>query len=1162
MLVLGLALTGVLWQQAKTAATESIQAELQREANDITSTIERNLDANALMLMGFEGLFGASERVTHSDFRRYFQVLNSTARMPGFAGVAYVELVNGQDMQRHQAQVRRDGLPGYRVSPDGQRDSYTPIVYIEPLNDSNRRAVGFDISTVPPAQAAIAMARDTGRLTMSSKLTLKQDEGNAQPGFVMFVPIYQRDAQPASLAERRAKLVGWVDAPFRMASLIEQVLPQGLREVGLSIYDTAELTSANLMFDADGPHTGAPAGAMQFTQALFFGGRQWPLAYQAKPGFGAAAVRQRPTFVAFTGTLVSLLLSGLVALLWRAQQRREQAVLGQAAELERQAREALRAQNEHALQESLSAMNEAQRIGQVGTYVTDIQRATWQSSAVLDEILGLVPGFEKSIASWITLVAPEHRQQAQDAYQRATQGEGKLDIDFPIVRPLDGQRRWINARGDFSHDAQGQSWVLRGTVRDITQRKSVELELQSYRDDLQELVRQRTAELQNSQALLNATLNATAGGLLVLNPQETIMLWNQRFVELWHLPAALVAQPDMVPCRAHMLTQVVDPQALLALMTRLREDPFSSHKSASGVIQMADGRVLRCSVQAQKVEQATVGWVWSFVDITEFKRAELAARQANQAKSEFLANMSHEIRTPMNGVIGMVDVLQQTPLLPEQKHMLDTVANSSQTLLHILNDILDYSKIEAGQLAVERLATPLQPVCESVVQLLQNTANARGVALSLTLAPGLPAAIYTDPTRLRQVLLNLMGNAIKFTQTGPGHVPSVALSLAPGELPNGQPGLLLKVADNGIGMSEAVVAKLFTPFTQADASTARQFGGTGLGLSISQRLVALMGGQITAQSRLGEGSEFTVALPLQEAPPEPVAPEHPERRACPRPPAASVAAAQANGRLILLAEDNETNRDVMREQLRLLGYAAEMAVDGVAALAQWRSGRFGLLLTDCHMPGMDGFALTAAIRAEEAPGLRRPIIAVTANAMRGEVQNCLACGMDDYLSKPLRLQELGPMLAKWLPLANDVPSGLAAQPPQRVAPVATAAQDSGVPQPQPLPIWNAAALGLLVGDNPGLHERLLTKFLTNATGQVKVIAEAAQADAMHQAALVAHTLKSSARAVGAFSLGEVCEQLETAGLAGDMATWQALAARLEDVYAPTREAILARDQRL
>ncbi len=568
-----------------------------------------------------------------------------------------------------------------------------------------------------------------------------------------------------------------------------------------------------------------------------------------------------------------------------------------------------------------------------------------------------------------------------------------------------------------------------------------------------------------------------------------------------------------------------------------------------------DGRVfwLAATVAALMHEDGTPReYVAVCTDITVRRAAQEAAHAASIAKSEFLANMSHEIRTPMNGVVGMVDVLKQTSLNKVQQRMVDTIQDSSLALLHILNDILDYSKVEAGKLAVERIPTPLVDVAQGVVQLMMLTAKAKSVELSVVASPDLAPSIYSDPLRLRQVLLNLVGNALKFTASDDLRRGRVVLHMQPSVLANGQPAVQLSVMDNGVGMDEEIMSKLFSPFTQADESTARRYGGTGLGLSICQRLVVLMGGTISAHSVLGQGSEFTVELPAYESPPgDSHVPDsylyESGMSGVYRPGIASpVAQVESSQSLILLAEDNQTNREVVLEQLGMLGYAAEVAHDGVAALELWRSGRFSLLLTDCHMPNMDGFELAKAIRMAEPKGTRMPIIAVTASAMQGEAQRCRACGMDDYLAKPLRLKALSNLLGKWL---------LPGEHADKEGPADVTGHRVPVTGSDTLEVWDADALSDMVGDNPAVQRNLLGKYVSNAAQQVAAIEAALSAGDTANMAELAHKLKSGSLTVGAQRLGVLCSELEKAGRMHDALACDTLVARV-------RAAFLAVDTRI
>lgn len=520
-------------------------------------------------------------------------------------------------------------------------------------------------------------------------------------------------------------------------------------------------------------------------------------------------------------------------------------------------------------------------------------------------------------------------------------------------------------------------------------------------------------------------------------------------------------------------------------------------------------------------------------------KARRAAEAANEAKSAFLATMSHEIRTPMNGVVGCIDLLQRSALSSYQRELTDTVSESALALLTLIDDLLDFSKIEAGQLKLESGPVSLVRLADSVCDALRTTSASRLVDLRVDVAPEVPDWILSDAGRLRQILNNLLGNAIKFS-VGTGRAGDVELrvQLCGPELPGH---LEISVIDNGIGMVPEALQRIFEPFVQAESAITRSYGGTGLGLSICKRLASMMGGWIVVDSTAGQGSTFTVTLPYEPAQAPPWTDSDrptPTLQTGPR-------FAMAGSPLVLLAEDNEINQKVIGHQLALLGLSVEVASDGLDALARWRTGRaqqrHALLLTDLHMPGIDGYTLAATIRTEEGDGARIPIVALSANALRGEIDRCRSAGMDDYLSKPVQTDDLDEMLRRWMPPRESQNAGL--------FDVDVCEELEMVDVELGPCAYDDQALAGLVGDDPAVLAEFRHRFVLTAFNTMDEMRRAASNGDVATLGNLAHRLKSSCRVIGAVSLAACCDRIEHAEPDCSAAQMHRLMAQMEDELA-------------
>ncbi len=550
--------------------------------------------------------------------------------------------------------------------------------------------------------------------------------------------------------------------------------------------------------------------------------------------------------------------------------------------------------------------------------------------------------------------------------------------------------------------------------RSRVQRLMAELERQNHELDR---LRNSVHRESNSRLLAEEALDETSDRLQLAVEAAGLALWD------WQLPSP---QIYLTARWGEMIGDIAmegywDTQTL---MDRVHpEDRAQAQRMAQALLKGHKHRAV-----AQYRVRCAEGWLWieahgmvaehdasgrtlrlmgTLADIGERKRQEAVgelaraqAEQASKAKSEFLANISHEVRTPLNALMGLTRLLMESPLNDEQKSWLELMDQSAHTLLNLLNDVLDLSRIEAGKLSLESLRFGLRDTLSEACAVYAEQARAKGLGWALQMDDRLPSSMQGDPSRLRQVLGNLLSNALKFTPRG-GRIQVVAdcSSSAAGERR-----LRVRVQDSGVGIAHKHQASIFEAFTQADASTARRYGGSGLGLAICARLVRLMDGSIELHSELGQGSTFTVYLPLGE----PAATEAAPLSA----PAELHGVAQAGqrfaGQCVLVAEDHTVNELIMKQLLQRLGCQVRVARDGLQAVAQWQAGGIDLVLMDVQMPGSNGLEATRRIRELEIELGRphTPIVAVTASAMSGDREACLMAGMDDYISKPVSPQAL------------------------------------------------------------------------------------------------------------------------------------------------------------
>lgn len=986
-LVFGLSASALCAWAFSKANDKQARTAVRFEAQEAAEAVLSRLRLYEYGLRGARGvvLTAGEHSITRDAFHRYSLTRDLAAEFPGARGFGFIRRVPMAQEAQFLAAARADGKPDFAISQfSPQPDERFVIQYVEPL-EQNERAIGLDIASDPSRRNAANAAMRTGTAQLTAPITLVQADGQQQQSFLILMPIYRGMVVPASVAAREQSAFGWSFAPLLIADVLAGLPGQTasvhlrLSDVSVPGHEIAFYSSADDPSDADDLFT--------HRVRIELYGRQWQVAFSAHPAFIQGLHLVSPRLVLFIGVLISVLLA-MSMRLGNVSRHRRRLVAAQQA--------------------WLAAIVESSSDGIIGKTLGGVV-TSWNEGAA--QLFGYRSEEAVGQPLFSLIVPAELEDEEFEILARIAQGE-RISSFETRRRHRDGSLIDVSVIVSPIHDEAGRIVGASKTVRDITAEKNAKAKILELNSSLEEQVIQRTSQLNELNMLLSSVLssasqvsiiatdlkgiiqvfNKGAEGLLGYTAEEVV---NQHTPSIFHVPEEVTARGLALSAE---FSQPIEGFRSLVYKPELGE---AETREWHFVRKDGSRFPVILVVTAMRDDRGQLsGYLGIAIDITVRRELESSLRQAKEqadaasaAKSSFLANMSHEIRTPMSAVLGMLQLVLQTDLNIRQHEYVTKAQTAAKSLLGLLNDILDYSKIEANKLQLDLHPFELEALMRDLAVVLAGNQLREEVEVMFDLDVGLPGTLIGDSFRLQQILINLAGNALKFTAQGQVVVSIKQLEKSPDSV-----SLRIAITDTGIGISGEQLERIFDGFTQAEASTSRRFGGTGLGLVICQRMVKLMGGELRVHSQLGEGSHFWFDIELDVVRDVPHVPAQIDQSAAMR---------------ILIADDNAMSGEILMRSVVGLGWEADYVTGGALAVERVRQAReqgqgYSVVLMDWRMPGMDGLSAAEIIHRQ---GINQPppiVIMITAYG-REVLNDAYQMGKAPFvglLTKPVTPQQL------------------------------------------------------------------------------------------------------------------------------------------------------------